>query len=630
MTEAARSGSVTGGAEKIVEARVPAMTSMTKVFFRKYRLYLYTALNRLMRSGQLGACVPFAFERCVLRKENCCFPSVSFWRTGRTTLLADVDVRLRLPVSGGEREWNGYMALALDAERDFAGSLEEWGSAEERTEREELFARLSPFLLPIYKAGELDEEGERLWRCYLPEALTDPGRRNPRELAERMGLKVMPVYLPRENRARGIVFFRDGELTVLDRPEKEGGKPFRTRVEKGTVIVNLNRVKGERCGVDILHECMHWEEHYMAFRLQELDTGDLKRLQAETVRLPRSRRRLQPDRMTEWQANRGAMALLLPRTDFLRRMEEKRERLAGQKMKNRGALYQRIGKELAVELEVPEYIVRMRMIQLGHIAARGAMNVVDRVEIPPFAFREEALPTPEQTFVIKRQDLEELTESSSALRSLVDGRTFLYADGHLVINHPKYVSRRGLFPHLTDWANAHIDECCLRFNREYEEREDSEPPEDGQMYFDREYAARSEFYMDDEINRRELRFVQAQREYRETFPKGLREAFNVLNRRCGLSQEKTAELMHMEPRTLRRRLAGDGKGITLDMAVALCLIWQTPDWISELFLNAAHLYLREDDGRDRALALILRMMWTDGVEEADRFLRKEGYEGLGW
>ena len=78
----------------------PGRSGTAKMTFRKYRLYLYTALNRLMRSGQLGACVPFAFERCVLRKENCCFPSVSFWRTGRTTLLADVDVRLRLPVSG--------------------------------------------------------------------------------------------------------------------------------------------------------------------------------------------------------------------------------------------------------------------------------------------------------------------------------------------------------------------------------------------------------------------------------------------------------------------------------------------------------------------------------------------------
>jgi DNA-binding phage protein len=65
--------------------------------------------------------------------------------------------------------------------------------------------------------------------------------------------------------------------------------------------------------------------------------------------------------------------------------------------------------------------------------------------------------------------------ANSAYRQLLDGEGFVHLPiGCLIINHPKYVTltERGL--ELTEYARAHLDECCLCFRLGAAHKEDSD------------------------------------------------------------------------------------------------------------------------------------------------------------
>ena len=67
-----------------------------------------------------------------------------------------------------------------------------------------------------------------------------------------------------------------------------------------------------------------------------------------------------------------------------------------------GEKYEQIGLAIAEEYHIPHFRLRARMIQLGHIHAKGALNYVDRVRIQPYSFDEESLRQSEHTFNIDR------------------------------------------------------------------------------------------------------------------------------------------------------------------------------------------------------------------------------------
>lgn len=46
--------------------------------------------------------------------------------------------------------------------------------------------------------------------------------------------------------------------------------------------------------------------------------------------------------------------------------------------------------------------IRTRMVQLGHLDAKGALNYVDKSKIEPFAFDHEAWSDSDHTFIIDR------------------------------------------------------------------------------------------------------------------------------------------------------------------------------------------------------------------------------------
>ena len=91
----------------------------------------------------------------------------------------------------------------------------------------------------------------------------------------------------------------------------------------------------------------------------------------------------------EKQANRGAYGLMMPISFMRELMAEKCRTL--KPYAHEGEKYEQIGLAIADALCLPHFRVKARMIQLGHLHAKGALNYVDRRRIQPYSFEDESL-----------------------------------------------------------------------------------------------------------------------------------------------------------------------------------------------------------------------------------------------
>ena len=154
------------------------------------------------------------------------------------------------------------------------------GLLEGKPEHEGEF-RLDRYLVPILRKDEIEQYAEEIWAERCPEAANDQKLRRPYALAERMGLSVLRVPLYRRSDTRGILFFRGD--TVLIHPEwppgqKDDPPPAELQVDPNTIVINTRTDGGLWADLDIYHECIHYEWHYLFYRLQDMQNNDLKQL----------------------------------------------------------------------------------------------------------------------------------------------------------------------------------------------------------------------------------------------------------------------------------------------------------------------------------------------------------------
>ena len=279
------------------------------------------------------------------------------------------------------------------------------------------------------------------------------------------------------------------------------------------------------CGVtvgwfDIYHECYHYETHYAFYVLQQMGCNDLREMDDLVIEVDEEEKVSNPIYWIETQANRGAYALMMPVTEM---RELTRQELAKvQNPKHREDLYQQAGESIARILHKPHFRIRARLIQLGHIHARGALNYVDGSPIEPFDFDDEAWKEDNCTFVIDRYHSGKIYAKNKDYQALLDTGKFVYADGHIVRNAPEYVTWDKERHILTPWAYRNVDQCCLRFMKEYKLKNIGRYIR-GRLNYDAAYATQMEFYMRDIINQKQLELDEAKQEYVQAVQQGRRQ-----------------------------------------------------------------------------------------------------------
>jgi len=627
----------TEGKKKVL---VPELITMTKVLFDRHRLTMYSYLNRCLRNGDLAGMVGYKINTRVINHEICSFPSVTYWRIDRKNFYADVTVELKLSTVFGTVDWKGYLVFwcGFD-ESGLYCSIEDLTDTLDRSDNG--FDMLNPYLVPYATNKRVDEISEALWQKYLPEALDDPKRRIAVELVKRMGLTIEfhPVYEHRN--VESIIFFKEDELAIgEDRKEKNAnGKERHIKAKFGkpvvipanTIVINTNKINRDYSAFNIYHECYHYEEHYLFFCLQEMGSNDVRQVKTREIIVDKTEEVKDPIYFIEKQANRGGYGLMMPATDTRKQITELCQK--AHDYRHAGEKFEMVGKELARSLSMPHFRIRARMIQLGNVEAKGALNYVSRKLIEPFAFNSDSWREEQHTFVVDETTVKHLREKSPDLEDIMGSGQYVYADGHVVRNAPEYLEKRLVEDPrepepveklvLSSWANAHVDDCCLRFVRMYVQQNVGRYVY-GRLYYDAALVKQEEFYLSDLINEKQLSVPDAKYAYKQSFPESFRDAFELLMHKNGETQESLAEKLNTTDRTIREWIKDPEKKISIDFVVTVSLMWKLPNWISKLLLESAGKTLNERDRRHRALTYILDIMWDQGVEAANQYLTSQG------
>ena len=598
---------------------VTELVSMTKYLFDHYRLFMYSHLNRCLRSGALAGIVGFRFCDHILNRNSCSFGHVSYWRLNRESFLADVEVNLHLK-TGEETtvDWKGYLCLWFNVQDTVSYGIESFGPLP--IDDNSGLQRLDRYLIPYYTNQRVDMEAELIWNKYYPAALTYAQCRNAAILADRMNLTILPLSVYQADGIGSMIFFREGTLLVNGEMENGVSKPHSVKIEANTIVLNTNIVRVDYSAFDIFHECFHYEYHYLFYRLQEMGNNDTRQLKTKEIVISTNEQIQDPIYFMEKQANRGAYGLMLPATATRAMIERRRSHISG--CCHAGQIYQIVGQYLSNELRLPHFRIRARMIQLGYLEAKGALNYADKKMIDPFAFSLAAYKEEKYTFVIDSQTAINLAYHDSAFREVMSCGKYIYADGHIVLNNPRCVYMAKDELKLTPWANAHVDECCLRFVR-YHIQNSIGKYVFGHLNYDVDYIVRTQFYLEDLIDEEHLDELDAKSEFSRRFPRKFHEAVELLLRKNDLSIPKMAEMLNMDRRTLERWLHDSSKYRNEDFLTMICLALQLPDWISRLLFKRANVQLDDEEKRHQAVEYILRVQSTEGIEAANSFLKEK-------
>ena len=617
---------------------VPVVDDMDRCIRERFLPRILQELNLRLADGDLSLLLGRAVvsEHIALRDLE--IGAVTCWRLNRTDFLADIDLTLALTAEQNGRDVPGRFGFCLSlwfcTEEGFSFEVQELHLASNKPDRS--FWKLDRFLVPILREDEIEAGAEHLWENCLPEE-KDPARRSARALADKLGLTVREVRLHSQNRTRSILFFREG--TVLVQPEKLPGEedfplPLSCPVEANTILINT-AARSESRDLDILHECIHYEWHLLFYRLQKLMSTDPREIRHQAVRNSLGKPAVDPLRFMEHQARGGSIALLLPQGP----VREKAWRLFQQAstcpsvngyLNHPGFRWDRVIRRLADKYTVPRTTVRRRLVQLGHPAARGAVNYVDGRYITPFAFTEEHSSRGQATLVIGRKALADLYHRSAEFRQLMSRGDFVYADGHVCMNDPQFLRPTKEGARLTPWANAHADACCLRFEKVWLRENEESVWLFGTLNSSEDYVREYDRFLDRRLSLTARERLARRNRLMASMPLSFSDALVYLmeNRDEGkVTLEELAELAHVSTKTVSRYRNGKTCGYDPDIVVALCIALHLPPWLSRLMLDKAGFSVKSYGPRGH-YGEILDCCFMDTIPEVQDYLRSAGYPVL--
>ena len=330
-----------------------------------------------------------------------------------------------------------------------------------------------------------------------------------------------------------------------------------------------------------------------------------------------------PVEWIEWQAHVGSQCLQVPYTLLRRRMTEELDGIRNLQL-HMGYKLQAIGKKLAKEFNVWNYQLRNRMIQVGYTAAKGPLNFVADDYIEPFAFAAGAC-RGNQTFVISPKEMMEEYVRNEAFRKIIDTGHYVYADGHICINDPEYVTLQGNKLRLTKWANAHVDQCCLRFVRTYH-RDKQTHYVFGQLNSDEEYNGRSLAYSVENGAKDILKQAREISAVLQELPGSFSGTLKAHMARLNVTRGKLAEESMLSDSTIKRMRTGD-RDLQLDYVIAICIgLHLQPEYSFDLIEKAG--FRLRSTPEHLIYRSILQTMYREKLSTIQKLLKDSGCSEL--
>lgn len=610
----------------------PKITKFNTYLLQHYGADIVGELNEMMYDGQLAGVVGVdGFHTQRLTRDKCRIdPRMSFWRRNQIEFIADIVVYLNVSVYGddycGSREYTLHIALEFCFDDRISY---EFGDISLKQPDRDLM-KLDDYLIPVLSFRDINTAAEDLWFEYMPEALRDLRLLNPYRLAKKMGLSVVHHRLHKNKKTRSVLYWFDSEVEITPAGGDDKTPPVIMKIPAGTILINDNAVHESCYPLSVYHECFHNEYHWLFFQLQEMHNNDLRKIRKCRKVKNQGKEPKNPLTILEWEAKQGSRALMMPESimrPMIERYEVEERKIHG----HAGYVMQGIGRSISKEMGVPKYLVRGRMIQLGYWQAQGALNYIQtrKLEgryITPFMFSRESCPTTSHTFVISPEESFRLYEKNEEYRERLDSGDYVYVEGHLCLNDPAYIIQTTHGPQMTDWANRHIDECCLRFANVYEVDDNYEfhlnsincDEDYNKHYID--YAAQGKKLSEKEVAEQQTRIIAS-------LPTQPGEALKALMKLKGnVTIEQLAERVCVSTGTVKNWRKEEYR-FDPETAIRIIVGLHLPPWISMWFLQICSVNL-QFRGLHMVYRNIIVCYYMDTFNTVNSLIEDAGYERM--
>ena len=625
--------------EKPIKSRtvmVPKVQNMDNYLIKHYKNYIIQELNQRLADGEITEIVGVPVKSERILPAECCFRRFSYWRLNQCDFLIDIELRMELRIETAAGIDTEFFSFYVELWFSFCDDNEEcafdrFGLLEDMPEHDGAW-KLDKYLVPILRQDEIDEYAEEIWFARYPEAAKDQKLRRPLALIEKMNLSVISLPLYKRSDTRCILFFREG--TILIQPDRAPGEhdappPFEEHVPANTIVVNTHAEGGLGNDLDLYHECIHYEWHYLFYRLQDMHNNDMQQLKKVCRSSIKNKDTADPTYFMEYQARYGSYGLMLPKSFMLETVDSLYKDAYEGKRKDGyfdhdGRRYEYIARKIAGEYNLSKAGVRGRMIQLGYAAAFGSLNYVDGRYITPFAFSDTGNCSKDATYVIDRKNISLLYRKDKDFQKIMQSGKFAYVDGHVVYCESDNVIVASGVARLSGWANAHIDRVSLRFSKTYV-NEHHYTYAFGQMNC-RE-AVENAFKFLDLSGSMTLKDRQnAADRMVEEMPMSFHGALAyIMKGRCTV--DELVKRIPISRSTLLRLRTEERKQYNLDQIIAICIGLHLPPWMSEILLERARLSVKRT-GPYAYYGIILDCFYMDTIQDVQEFIKENGLDPL--
>ena len=516
----------------------------------------------------------------------------------------DVGLELELVVKEGDYHYDDYDQcfpwLRITCEGDLADGLDSWVITRiepyDRQSRQE--NQLSDTLVPDIPYERLEAEAKAFLVEYYPEALKvtqygqPPVAVDPTLLAKRLMLSVRTQRIREDASVFGQIYFAETDAEMYD---EDVGETILVHIPAQTIVVdpimyllrNLGSVNNT-----IVHECVHWVKHRKAFELERLFNVEASHISCEVVGGAAARIARSATELMEKQANQLAPRIQMPAEPFRAKASEYITRF----MRESGAKYENEVMEqvitaLETDFGVSKQAAKIRMVELGFESAIGTYTYIDGHYVKPHAFRKGSLKI-NQTFSVSALDAGLQRFINPELRRLTENGDYLFIDNHYVYNAPRYVQsdENGRLD-LTDYARAHMHECCLIFDMKITSTVKAEyhtvcflNREDSNVTFEIRYHNGFENAPQErQVEMRKKQLEDAMR-IRKQMTDDPEQCMNLLLEWCGMTYTDLGDAIGRDPRTISRTVKGITKP-TPETGALICFGLHLPPFISMKLLD---------------------------------------------
>jgi len=267
-----------------------------------------------------------------------------------------------------------------------------------------------------------------------------------------------------KRRVERIARLRGYDGDVLD-DEKLETSTF-VHVPKGTAFIDPRSPRPDSSiNNTIIHECVHWAKHRSAFLLMRLYNKNTICISCENKGADFEENSInEVTKFMEWQANQLTPRIQMPAepfkakaTEYISKCMQKRE------AKYEFEVMEEVISALSSAFNVSKLAAKIRLCNLGFDSALGACVYVDNHYVPPYGFRKDAIKT-NQSYSISSEEAFQEFRNNPSFRQLIENGDYLFIENHFVYNTPLYVKADKVGNlSLSDYARAHVDECCLAF-----------------------------------------------------------------------------------------------------------------------------------------------------------------------